>query len=103
VPNNDGKAAYSLTVKDVPVDGFWSVTVYNEKGYYEAPDNATSVNNVTGKRNPDGSMTIRFGGDPKADNYLRIMPGWNYTVRMYRPRQEVLDGAWKFPEPLGAQ
>jgi para-nitrobenzyl esterase len=26
------------------------------------------------------------------------MPGWNYTVRMYRPRKAILDGTWKFPE-----
>ena len=26
---NDGSGTYSLTVRDVPVDGFWSVTVYN--------------------------------------------------------------------------
>jgi hypothetical protein len=28
------------------------------------------------------------------------MPGWNYTVRLYRPRPEILDGRWKFPEPV---
>ena len=98
VPNNDGNTPYVLNVKDVPVDGFWSVIVYNAKGFYEAPENAISVNNVTGKRNKDGSMTIHFGGDPKAPNYLRIMPGWNYIVRLYRPRPELLDGTWKFPE-----
>ena len=27
---NDGKTVYRLTVKDVPVDGFWSVSVYNK-------------------------------------------------------------------------
>ena len=43
-------------------------------------------------------MTIHFGGDENAPNYLPIMPGWNYTVRMYRPRKEILDGTWKFPE-----
>jgi len=75
-------------VRDVPADGFWSVTVYNAKGFYEAPENAISVNNITGKRNADGSMTIRFGGDPTTENYLRIMPGWNYTVRLYLPRPE---------------
>jgi len=26
------------------------------------------------------------------------MPGWNYTVRLYRPRKEILDGTWRFPE-----
>jgi hypothetical protein len=25
------------------------------------------------------------------------MKGWNYTVRLYRPRAEILDGKWKFP------
>ena len=97
-PINDGNTPYVLNLKDVPVDGFWSVIVYNAKGFYEAPENAISVNNVTGKRNKDGSMTIHFGGDPKAANYLRIMPGWSYTVRLYRPRAELLDGTWKFPE-----
>jgi hypothetical protein len=48
-------------------------------------------------------MTIRFGGDPSADNYLRIMPGWNYTVRLYRPGPEILDGKWTFPVPTPAK
>jgi hypothetical protein len=26
------------------------------------------------------------------------MPGWNYTVRLFRPRAEILNGVWKFPE-----
>jgi hypothetical protein len=26
------------------------------------------------------------------------MKDWNYTVRFYRPRKEILDGTWKFPE-----
>lgn len=103
VPNNDGNTPYVLTVNDVPVDGFWSITVYNAKGFYEAPENAISVNNVTGKRNKDGSMTIHFGGDPAASNYLRIMPGWNYIVRLYRPRAEILDGRWTFPEAQPAR
>ena len=29
---NDGKTPDTLTVKDVPVDDFWSVTLYNDKG-----------------------------------------------------------------------
>lgn len=99
-PKNDGKTAYKLTVKDVPVDGFWSISVYNAKGYY-TPNKlrAYSLNNLVGKPNADGSFTIQFGGDPKgATNYLPIEPGWNYLVRLYRPRKEALDGTWKFPE-----
>jgi hypothetical protein len=25
------------------------------------------------------------------------MEGWNYLIRLYRPRPEVLDGTWTFP------
>lgn len=103
VESPDGKTPYVLTVKDVPVDGFWSITVYNDKGFFEAPENAISVNSVTAKPNADGSATIHFGGDPSAPNYLRIMPGWNYIVRLYRPRAEILDGTWSFPKPVAVQ
>jgi hypothetical protein len=90
---------YKLTVKDVPVDGFWSVSVYNGDGYFEPNDrNAYSINNLTGKPNEDGSITIHFGGVDDRPNLIPIVDNWNYTVRLYRPRSEVLDGSWKFPE-----
>ncbi|MHC5538415.1 DUF1254 domain-containing protein [Singulisphaera rosea] len=96
--DNDGKTIYRLTVKDVPVDAFWSVSVYNKGGYFEKnARDAYTVNNVTAKPNADGSVTIQFGGQD-APNCLPITPGWNYLVRMYRPRKVILDGGWKFPE-----
>jgi hypothetical protein len=56
---NDGATIYKLNVKDVPVDGFWSVSLYNADGYYEKnPYDAYSLNNVTSKKNPDGSVTF---------------------------------------------
>lgn len=91
--------AYQLTVGEVPVGAFWSVSVYNSKGYFELnPYNAYSVNNLTGARNADGSFTIHFGGDPASVNYLPITDGWNYTVRFYQPGSTIIDGSWKFPD-----
>ena len=98
---NDGKTIYKLNVKNVPVNAFWSVSLYNEQGYYEPnPFNAYSINNITAKKESDASVAIQFGGcDGKIPNCLPIMAGWNYTVRLYRPRAEILNGTWKFPEP----
>jgi hypothetical protein len=101
VARNDGTTVYRLTVHAVPVDGFWSISVYNRTGYFERNAfDAYSVNNLTAVPNTDGSVTVQFGGCTGAiANCLPIMPGWNYTVRLYRPHPEVLSGAWSFPKP----
>ncbi|MGX1808967.1 DUF1254 domain-containing protein [Nocardia sp. NPDC055321] len=98
-PDNSGRTVYTLHVGDVPVDGFWSVSLYNAQGYYDAnPLNAYSVNNVTATKNSDNSVDIRFGGcEDRTPNCLPTMPGWNYMVRLYQPHQNILDGTWTFP------
>jgi hypothetical protein len=91
---------YRLTVPDdVPVDAFWSISVYNAAGYFEPNEaEAYSVNSITAARNEDLSVTVLFGGDgDPATNSLPITEGWNYLVRLYRPRPEILDGRWTFP------
>lgn len=103
---NDGKGVYRLTVKgDVPVDGFWSISVYGADGYFaKNAQGSYSVNNVTAKKDADGSISIQFGGcDGNTANCIPITNGWNYWVRLYRPRAEVLNGQWKFPEPQRVQ
>jgi len=98
---NDGKTVYRLEVKDVPVDSFWSISVYNAQGFFEKNQaDAYTLNNITAKRDANGAVRVQFGGcDGKVVNCLPVTPGWNYTVRLYRPHAEVLAGAWKFPAP----
>lgn len=102
---NDGQTAYLLTMpKDVPVEAFWSVTVYNKDGFFTPNDlHAYSLNSVTAKRDGDGTVTIHFGGDSKATNYLPITDGWNYIVRCYLPGWQIIEGNWTPPEPRAAE
>jgi len=60
---------------------------------------AYSLNNVTAHRSADGACRIQFGGCGAGEpNCLPITVSWNYTVRLYRPRQQIIDGRGTFPE-----
>ena len=84
----------------MPVDAFWSISVYNAGGYFQKNVfDAYLLNSLTAKKDTDGSVSVQFGGcDGKIANCLPIMPDWNYMVRLYRPRTEILNATWKFPE-----
>jgi hypothetical protein len=76
--SNDGKALYYAS---------------NRSGGFGKDDNTMA------RKGADGSVTVQFGGcDGRVANCLPIMKGWNYMVRLYRPRAEVLNGTWTFPE-----
>lgn len=74
---------YELTVRDVPVDGLWSISVYNAEGYFEP--NSAGMYSVTGVRNDDDSLTVRFGDHGNLANSIPITEGWDYLVRLYGP------------------
>ncbi len=104
VDANDGKTLHAVTVKDVPVDAFWSITVYNADGYLEPNDlNVNNYNNISATPSADGAYTIHFGGcEDGRINCIPISPGWNYSIRLYEPQEAILDGSWTFPaiEPV---
>lgn len=102
---NDGLTIHRLSVKSVPVDAFWSITVYNAKGYLEPNgDGIYSVNSITALKASDGTINVQFGGNRERNpNCLPIVQDWNYVVRLYRPHSLILNGKWRFPEAMPVQ
>lgn len=92
-------AKYQPTVKDVPVDAFLVDFALQRRRVLRA-ERAQRVHRQQhhGDANDDGSVTVHFGGcGDGRPNCLPLMDGWNYIVRLHRPRPEVLDGSWAFP------
>jgi hypothetical protein len=100
--NKQALGIYQLRLKDVPVEGFWSISIYNDKGYFEKNEyKVYSINSVIAEPNQDGSFTINFGEHSNGQkNFLPIMEGWNYVARLYLPSKDVQEGRWTFPEPV---
>lgn len=89
-----------------PVNGFWSLSIYNEHHFFVAnPINRFSV----GTKNkdlgpgPDGSLTIYVQADAPTDptqraNWLPAPNGdFSLYIRAYWPKAPVLDGSWTPP------
>jgi hypothetical protein len=71
-------------LQDVPVDGFWSVSVYNREGFFEPNDlGAYSVNDVTAERTADGAVEIQFGGCD--DGWCSQLPSDHGWLELPRP------------------
>jgi hypothetical protein len=88
-----------------PVDGFWSITMYNNKSLFvDNPINRYSIGQYTEglKNNTDGSLDIYVqNANPGADkesNWLPAAEGsFNMILRLYLPQPQALNGTWQLP------
>ena len=88
-----------------PVNAFWSLTMYDTDTYL-VPNPLNRY--ARGDRDPlqysaDGSLTLYLQsespGADKEDNWLPAPKEGEFklTLRLYWPKQEVLDGTWQPP------
>lgn len=105
----NGANKYTVTFakgQTPPVEGFWSLTLYNDKHLFSAnPLNRYSLGtkNKSLKYNDDGSLTLYVQSDSpgaaKEANWLPAPKAADFSlyIRTYWPKQEVLDGSWVPP------
>ncbi len=104
----NGANSYSITFakgETPPVDGFWSLTLYNKEHLFEPnPLNRFSLgtknkNLVYGE---DGSLTLYAGSrSPGGDKEANWLPApdddFSLYIRAYWPGQAILDRSWQPP------
>jgi hypothetical protein len=103
-----GAHRYSVTFaagQTPPVNGFWSLTVYNKQHLFE-PNRlnrfSLGTKSKSMKTNADGSLTLYFQnetpGVDKETNWVPTPPDdFSLYIRAYWPKDEVLDGSWRAP------
>jgi hypothetical protein len=104
----DGKHSYTVTFAKgelPPVNGFWSLTLYNKEHLFE-PNELNRFSLGTKSKslqfNADGSLTLYYQhASPGKDKETNWVPApkddFSLYIRTYWPKKEVLNGTWKPP------
>jgi hypothetical protein len=104
----EGTRSYEITFaagQEPPVEGFWSLTLYNEHHFFH-PNRlrrySLGTKNKGLKRNPDGSLTLYAGGkSPAGDREANWLPApdghFSLYIRAYWGKKAILDGSWQPP------
>jgi hypothetical protein len=104
----NGNNHYTVTFakeRTPPVDGFWSLTLYNKEHLFEPnPLNRFSLGTKSKslRYNADGSLTLYFqsdspGKDLESNWVLAPKDDFSLYIRAYWPKAEILDGSWAPP------
>lgn len=105
----NGSRSYSVTFPPgalPPVQGFWSLTLYNEHHFFH-PNELNRYSLGTKSKDlhhaPDGSLTLTASAHPPGDDDLRTnwLPApagpFSLYLRAYWPGPQILDGTWTPP------
>ena len=105
----DGSRSYAVTFPPnhlPPVQGFWSLTLYNEHHFFH-PNQLNRYSLGTKNKNlhhaADGSLTLTASATAPDDEELRSnwLPApagpFSLYLRAYWPEQQILDGTWTPP------
>jgi len=105
----NGANRYTVTFakgQTPPVDGFWSLTLYNEQHFF-APNDikrfSLGTKNKGLQLGADGSLTLYVQADPPPEaqrsNWLPAPAGADFSLymRTYWPKVEVTEGSWTPP------
>ena len=101
----EGGNTYLLRVPaGVPVEDFWSVTVYDNltRSMVNTPSQRPGASSADALVvNEDGSIDLHFGPDPSDDpNHIQTVAdrGWFAYFRWYGPTQAFFDKIWTLPD-----
>ena len=107
----DGQNSYAITFAKgqlPPVQGFWSLTLYNDLHFFNPNPlkrYSLGTKNKTLKLNADGSLTLYAGakspGNEKESNWLPAPNGtFSLYMRAYWADKAILDGSWLPPKVM---
>lgn len=99
---------YRLSLPDVPVDAFWSLSAYSAEadGRFFFADNLIGRNSIGSntlglQRSPDGRLPLLIGPNQPSygiANWLPLVDGpFRLVFRAYRPQRTLLTRSWKLP------